>query len=322
MIGNISVKTLFIVFVALAIGVFAVWLDKSDNDSSFSRELVTFSFDDVDQFTIVSNTISKTTFQLKDKEWYVSKDGTLFRADQSEVRNLIYALRNISVVRIAATKKSKWADFNMSPNNALHVTVKLNSGTVHDLWLGDYKYQSEDDKNVDTLMLKAERTRLFTNVRVGSDEKVYVVAGALKLAFEKPVDAYRDKLVVNSSVSGWSKLTLEHGPDSSLVLIKHNGRWTINNNPCDSMKMVRYLRTISKIGGDVFFKGSKSDLKAVSYKLTIEGEVMEPIIISCYDYNGEKIINSSTNNEAYFIAGRNSLFSSFFSKIYAVQKGL
>lgn len=299
----------------LAAIVSAVWMvNGNDDERSFSRDLCSFMPDQISQLTVVSSdaSVGKRTFKFTNGNWTLVQDGVTYDADLSEVRNLIFGLRNMSVVRILATKKSKWKNLDMLPSKALGITIKLLNGDEQKVWLGYYIYQSEADNHVDSKLLKAESTRYFTNVRVADDEKVYVIEGALRPAFEKPLSAYRNKVLINSSVSNWSKLTLTHGDDSSYVMTRDGRNWTINGLACDSMQMVRYLRSISKISGNEFYDGDKTGLKTVKHQLTIEGdEMLEPIIITCFENRGTLVIRSSMNSGAFLANGE-----AFYSRIF------
>jgi hypothetical protein len=153
--------------------------------------------------------------------WEVQRNQVKAKAETSQVRNALGSIREIHPERLVTRKKEKWADYNVDTTGT-HVLVYREQNDPVELWIGKTSGGS-------------------STVRLEGENNVYEVKGTLDRNFNKRFSGWRDKTLVNIDPALISRVTFEYPGDSSFVLKQMNEKWSIDNDPVDSMKVQTYL---------------------------------------------------------------------------------
>ena len=114
------------------------------------------------------------------------------------------------------------------------------------------------------------------------------------------MDSFRDKTVIKSNSSDWSRLVYKYPADSSFTLEKAAEGWTVNGQPADSASVAEYFSAIRNLS-DSRFAENKTGM-SVTHSLLIEGNNdMEKVEINgYYQEDGVFMVESSQNRGNIF----------------------
>jgi len=290
MVSNISIKTLVIIFIAMAVAVAAFLLyDSKTGESSFSDNIVS-----VDTAKITSISIFPKSFNHKEVK--IFKEGSAWKVNLAngktvvvpfdKVQEVFVQFTSIKPLSVAGQSKDKWNEFNVDTSGT-RVTVFEGSKNTLDIIIGKFTYQ--------------QPRNMTTYVRISGDDIVYLVNGFLDFTFNHNADYFRDDNVIKDDYANWNKLTFTYPADSSFQLTKVNGNWLINGKAVDSAKVFSYLSSISNITIPNFIDNPNQSLLTTSkYKLMIQSSVFGAIVISAFADSTSFAITSSQHKDTYF----------------------
>lgn len=317
MFSKLSIKVLAI---ALAILVVALLIgklfDNKGNERTFRKDILEFEVSDITSFKTYAagDKGNALLFDKKAGKWHVSQNGNTYIAEQSEVRNLLFLLRNSSIERVVATKQDKWSEFNLDTDNVLVLEVNTKEDSEM-IYLGGSRYLSGGNSDQKESVL-ANGARFLSFIRINDEKISYAVGGLIRPSFEKPLDEFRDKVLFQGVVGEWDELSIIKPNGDEENYLKVDGKWEKNGGDCDSMAMVSYLRSLSKIKGEHIFHGDISQLENSIGELSISGESMkQPVTISCYGNDTLKVFKSSLRPEDYFLDKEDKINKKLFNKL-------
>lgn len=279
---------LAVLAVLLVIVVLVQLIDSKKGNRTFKSVLVEVQADEVTSVEIYPNSINGKLIKLfKENDlWKVESEGKKYNADPSTAGRLVEELNGLKPKSVAATNKENWAKFEVS--DSLGTRVKLLKGSVvlADLVIGKFSY--------------TEPRNMTSYVRLASDKEVYGVDGMLAMSFDSNLNSFRDRTIIKSNKTDWTRLTFNYPADSSFVLEKRGDKWMIGEMETDSVLVEQYF---SKIAG--LTDGSFADKKPVTvptHRLTIEGNNMMPKveIVGYYTDPENFVLESNQNPDAWF----------------------
>lgn len=297
-------KNLLIVFVVLLVVVLLTqFTDWGGRDRSFRKHLVEIDTGAVEQITIYSGRQGMENLVLakNGNKWQVKRGERTEPAAEDKIGNALRRLENVEVQRLVARQQEQWPEYEVTDSLGTRIQVQQDGENALDLILGKFSFD------------RASRSAT-TFVRLASGNTVYAVDGMLKQSITDNINDWRDRTVIKGNDAYWNKLTFTYPADSGFVLSKNNDQWTVNGNPADSASTVKYLNKLTTIRNPDFaddFEGGNNP----AFKLTINSE-QSPSTINIEGYNtgteGEFVIHSDLNPNAYFKAPRDGLFTRIF----------
>ncbi len=311
MFKKLNTKTLIVLFVVLLlIVVVTMFVDNKTGERNFKSEL----------FSIDSAKVTAINIEMRDKkagtvklsksgdDWRVESNGKSFSADADAIGNLIKMVSGLKSARIAATEKSKWADFQLTDTACTKLKIMQNNETVANLAVGKFSFQQNQSNPY-----QKQGGTILTYVRIDGDDKVYEVDGYLSMMLGRGTDNFRNRSINKANKDFYQKLVFTYPSDSSFTVIKDKNRWTVNGQPADSVEMLSYLSTLGNLTGSEFADDMAVTPNA-AYTLKIEGNMPKPIEIKAAVADSIKkyIITSSANPEAKFSNGNGDLFKRIF----------
>jgi hypothetical protein len=278
--------TIFVVLLALAIVSGLTGTRKSGR--TFRSQLVSVEAGDVASIEIFPKAANGELIRLSldDSTWMVESKGRKYLADPSVASSMIRELNALKPDRVAASGKERWNQYQVSDSLATKVRLMKGNSLMEELYIGKFTYTPEG--------------RMATYLRLAGDNRVYGVDGMVGMTFNRNLNAFRNRKVIQSSSSDWFKLTFTYPDDSSFVLQKVNGQWITGLAHADSASVADYFAAIINLSESSFSDEVPSGNP--THRLLIEGNnLMQPVQITGYHTDDQKIlIESSQNRGNYF----------------------
>jgi hypothetical protein len=281
----------------LLIGIFAFLLvlvvlfevlDSRKGNRTFKDDLVEVDAEDVTSLEIYPRANNGKLIKLfrENDLWKVESDGKKYNADASVAGRLISELNNLAPKSVVATSKESWERFEVTDSLGTKVKLLNGSDVLADLVIGKFSY--------------SEPRNMTSYVRLSEDKEVYGVEGMPGMSLNRNLNSFRDRTIVKSNRSDWTKLTFSYPTDSSFVLEKKGENWMIGELSTDSLAVEDYLKSIAGLSDGSFADGKPNF--APTHILTIEGNNgMQKIEIKGYYADNDNfIVETSLNPDAWF----------------------
>lgn len=289
MFRKINLKALIILFASLLSIVIVVKLvDSKKGSRTFKSELVSVEADDITSIEIYPKATNGKLINLfkENERWRVESEGKKYNADPSTAKRLISQLNDLKSKSVAATKQESWEKYEVTDSLGTRVKLLNGSEPLADLVIGKFSF--------------SQPRNMTSFVRLADDKEVYGVDGMLGSSFNRDVNSFRDRTIIQSDKSDWTKLTFDYPADSSFVLVENGTEWMIGNEKADSASVAQYFNKIANLSD-----GNFTELEPViapTHRLTIEGNnSMQKVEITGYWSDEENfILSTNQNNGAYF----------------------
>jgi hypothetical protein len=259
--------------------------DDGGRSKSFRSELVSIDTSSADKVLITNK--SGTLEIFKDEGiWKIAKDGGTVKAQKLNVKRLFSDLLRIKPGRIAARDEDKWKDFGVD-SAATRIRVFEDDSKTLDILLGrmDMKGQNQ----------------FFSYVRLSDESEVYTADGIMAANFSINSADYRNKQITRFTVDSVRSVDFNYPADSSFKLEKTmDQQWKIGSSSADSTVVADYLNSIRYLRGSIFDDSFSAENEA-TYAIEIERYSEDPIRIEIYSSESGTIVNSSSNEKAFFL---------------------
>lgn len=317
MFRKINIKQVSIVFILLlAIVVVLFIIEPSRNTRSSGLREMLFEGDtaEISKISIYKQGELENQVSLvkKDGRWMVKSVDAYYNVSEPQIKNMLNIIQNLQPKRIAATKKDRWKEFQVTDSLSTRVIAETDKKTVLDLHIGKFSYQQP--KNPSPYNYQ-QRGTMSTYVRLNKDKSVYVVDGFLSMSFNKDAKDFRSHTLVKSNYENWTNLNLISAGINAYQLTNQNGKWLLNGIMADSAKTTNYLKTLANLNSYDFVDDQKPLSDQPAYTLNIEGNnFTSPITLQAYlaDSTHALLITSSQNKGVYFSGKKSGLFDKIF----------
>lgn len=289
MYRKLNIKILAIIFsILMIVVVLTEMADSRKGGRTFREELVDVSPDEVTSLEISPKVEGNKVIKLlkENDSWFVESGDKRYRADPSLPSAMINELNSMKPESVVATGDERRVQYEVT--DSLGTRVKLFSGNnlLADLIIGKFSF--------------SQPQKMTSYIRLEGDKVIYGVDGMLGMSFNRNVDSFRDKTVIKSNSSDWSRLVYKYPADSSFTLEKAAEGWTVNGQPADSASVAEYFNAIRNLS-DSRFAENKTGM-SVTHSLLIEGNNdMEKVEINgYYQEDGVFMVESSQNRGNIF----------------------
>lgn len=317
MFNKLNTRALLILVLVLLVIVFVIkYFDAKKGDRTFKSELVTIDTSRVDEilFFPLNNVQETVNLKKSGNHWELKLDDKYVKADSRVVNNLLTMLLNLKPERVAATNESQWDKYEVGDSTGVQVQIKQSGEVVSDLIIGKFSYQQPEAGSQQQNPYQQQKGKMTSYVRLNKENEVYAVDGYLKMNFTMDMNNYRDKTLVNVSKNDITKLMFDYPADSSFTLVKEGENWMVDGMQADSVEMVSYISSVSRIMNYDFVDNVKYSGNPI-YKLTIEGNNFSPVILTAFpaDTTNKFIITSSVNPDGKFSGAKSGLTEKIFT---------
>ncbi len=284
-----DIKILAAVFVLLLAAVIISQLTGTRKSGrTFRSQLVSVEAGDMTAIEIFPRAAEgeKIVLTLEDSVWMAESKGKKYLADPSVANSMIGELNALKPDRVAASGKERWKQYQVTDSLATRVRLLNGNNLLEEMYIGKFSYSQDG--------------RMATYLRLAGDNRVYGVDGMIGMTFNRNLNAFRNRKVIQSASSDWVKLTFTYPADSSFILQKVNDKWMAGTMPADSASVAGYIGAITNLTESSFYDEVPSGNP--THRLIIEGNnQMQPVQITGYLLADLKtIIESNQNRGNYF----------------------
>lgn len=286
---TINNKWLLIIFAVLLLLVVLLFSkNEGHKERSFDKQLVSFVNDDIIKIILFPKNLQGESIELEKMEnsWQVKSGDETHKAGQSNIDGMLNSLADLKALSLAANSKDRWETYEV--NDSLATRVQLfnnNNKKVADVYIGKF-------------MFKQPRS-MSTYVRLNGKKETYRVEGFLSSTFNRTVNDLRDKTITRDPIANWRKLLFDYPADSSFVLAKEQGQWMINGVLANQDEVTGYINSIKNQSGITIYEGNAIP-GYPKYRLTIERENLDPVVVSVAETDGLLLLTSSENEGIWY----------------------
>jgi hypothetical protein len=318
MFSNLNTKKLLLIFgVLLGLTVILVIRNNSkstlNRNRNFQSQLTDFDTATVNRLSILPRGNSQAIDLSKQgKTWQVRIDGKEYPADNSAIRNMLASLSALRAMRIAATEKEQWNEYEVSDSMATRVTIRSGKKKLAEIYLGKFSYQQLQGTGQN--MYGQPQMKMTTYLRLGESKPVYAVDGFLAMQFNRQAKDFRDRTLIRSNKEDWTAIAISSG-ESSYKLVKQGNNWIIGGLVPDSAKVAGYLNDIAYLNSTNFADEELIADRSPVYTLSIEGENFQtPVTLTAFsaDTVNGVVISSSMNKGSFFSGNKGGLSEKVF----------
>ncbi len=304
-------KYLLVVLVILgAIFVFVKFYKAPKSERTLRTSIVQIDTSKVSKIKILpsSEKGGEVVFQRLGNSWKVGNGIVEAGTGDNVVPNLFTQLLQIKPIRLESRQKESWEEYNLTDSLATRIIVYENDREKLNLYIGKFTYQQTNDP------YSGGRggVKGTSYVRLDGEDEIYAVDGFLTFTFNQPFSSWRDQTFINLRKADITKLTFIYPGDSSFVVALENNKWMLGNQFADSVKVDKYLTSISHKTASAF-DDSFDPFGNPTYRLIIEGNNMENIVVNAYRKDEERLVlNSTLNPDSWFESRFDGLFQDIF----------
>ena len=261
----------------------------SSDSRNFKKVFIDLDTTAVTKVRIITkiNEFTPIDFTKTNNVWEVSNGTISDQANQDIVQGMLSAMVNMKPERLVAKTKDKWNQYEVSDSIGAKVQVFNKTTLIADMVVGKFNFE--------------QSTRaVSTFIRQSEEEETYAVPGMLSSTFNQNFDNFRDRTFIKINTADITSLQFDYQEDSSYVLNKIEGEWSLNSQEVDSTIVQQYLDEIGSLTQRNFVDDFSKQGNIAMYHLAIGGNNMSTIDIDVYKNGQELVLYSSLNENTYF----------------------
>ena len=302
-------RLLLIIFASGLLLFFAGKFIRGTRTASFDPLITSVDTNTVDHIKFVSGGTIKEEFELKrsGKTWEAIRGDNKVTADSARVKTLLTPLSNLNASRVVTTETAKYAEYEITDEQAGRVTIWEGNKQVADILVGGFRFD------------QATRTA-SSYVRKSDRPEVYVIDGFAGMGLKARFDQFRNKQLLNVKPEDVTKLEWSDAVGNKQVLQKEDGAWYYAGmEALDSTSFDAFLSALVATQGSSLSDLSSTDGLTLAEKLSITGNNMtQPTIISAYaqaDTLSPFLIHSTFNPMSIFNSDSVGLYKRIFADL-------
>ena len=228
------------------------------------------------------------------KEWTAGKEK--YPVDISLAEALLDTLKTFRL-SVLVSEKEDFKRYELDEESRIKVNVVM-----------------DDDKNFEFFIGKIAPTMNHTYVMLANDKNVYQANGSFRNSFDRDIDGFRNKKVLEIKPAAVKHLRVTMGDMSKPVTALESETdgdetvqtWqTAEGKPADKEKVSHFLGAISYLTCDTYaVDKTKNDFKTATPLISLEIDAPDPIDFNLYTSDGDDIIYgiSSTNDYLFTLS--------------------
>ncbi len=282
-------KTLLIVFGVL-LGLYFLGTQlKGKQERSFKEELVRVDTAKVSSLLLYSKADGhkEVKFSRENGQWTVSQGELSSNVQPNFMPQLLNEFVSMKTKRVAGVSKANWEKYEVTDSLGSRIKILEGGKVKADLTVGKFDFKQPQQQG--------QQPTMSSFVRLTDEEKVYVVDGAISMAFSRGFEAFRDRTLATVNKANITKVTLEKDGQTTAYAKGQEGWQGIDSTAID-----QYLTGLGNVQGSQFKDGFSPSTPLA--KLTLEGNNMKTLELNCYpsDAAGKFVVNSSANPSVFF----------------------
>lgn len=177
-------QLLLVAVAVVAAGGFFYWQTKKENattntsytDSKASTPQIKVVPEEIDRLTIKAKDKAEVVLEKKPEGWVMVSPVKTPKTQKSAVDDVLNGLKGMTFKDAIAKGQNYFAEYDLTPEKAIHVVAGKGGGVVVDLWLGAQKSRGQ-------------------MAHLGNDDQVWALHGLNAFTFDKAPKDFRDRKV-------------------------------------------------------------------------------------------------------------------------------
>ena len=204
----------------------------------------------VDKIHLQSPTFN-VVLEKQGVEWYL-RNPLSFRADQSNVAQLLHQAKSLEVKNVVSGNPEKQSLFQVD-----------STGTQVTLFEGE-------NETASFILGKTGPTFSETYARRKGSNEVVLVSNIMNYAFTRSIKEWRDRAIVSIPKETIKQLTYQFG-DTTFTMEFRDSLWFVGDDPAQGSVVERVLSSLTGFQGDDFIDTPPASLPRVSAMLSFAG---------------------------------------------------
>jgi hypothetical protein len=234
--------------------------------------------------------------------WKLLRGEQALRLEQGAATNALRTLTLLKPERMVSKRKEKWNEFNVGDSTGTRVQIMGGSSVLADIVIGRSGFNQS--------AAQPYGGSAFTYIRLQDEAEVYAINGFLDAQFNKPADDWRDKSFMRLKKDSVTRVGFRYGADSSFVLEKLRGKWTMGGTPVDSAEVKTFLSGMEYRNATAFAAIAPAGSPSISVTLEQGSKILGTL--EAWPMEGSWIVRSSHQPETFFAmdaAARKDVFA-------------
>jgi hypothetical protein len=297
MLNNKRTKVLAVIL-AVVIALYFILQYSGNTESNFRTTVM--EIDTADLNTIVispAKSLEKITLKKENGKWLVLNNTNNFEADPAKVNQLISSINNLAIQQVSAMSKEQWKKYAVTDSLANRIQFRQNEKVLADIMIGTFNYIQADPK---VSAYGGPKGEIVTFIRVDNETPVYSISSQIGMMLGKTPNDYRDKSLTNLKEDQVNKIQFNYFDKGIFSLKKISNKWEADFDNAESATISKFVKMILRLNGSQFADNFNPESAAKSCVITIEGENMNPVVITEYQKDSTTVIHSSINPQSYF----------------------
>jgi len=266
---------------------------------SFQKMIAVLDTAQVTQIKVVAPKAEQAvTMTRQGSAWQLTPEGgQTVNADPKTVNAALGEIAKLEATQLVAKSSDSWAEYQVDDETGTRVTV-TGGDELLDVVVGRFEYKQ----------LSGGMTSYIRRV---DEDDVYLVKGFLDASFNKEVDGWRNKTILNGSSNDWQNITFSY-PDGAFQLFKGNDNiWRMpDSTEADQGKVSAYLSAISNLNGTTFAETKPAGAPLARVEVA-QGDG-KAYSINAYPQDTTFGINSTYNPDSYFNGADGDIYNKVF----------
>jgi|GEM_PF-1860068 len=275
---------LLYIFIALVL-VYAIFLlFNTEDDRTFSKELIKFQKDKVDKILLYPKAENQTEIQFTkiDSNWTVSKGNIKSEINPSTAQRIIDEISAIVPTKVASTKKEKWEQYQVTDSSATKIVLLDKENKLLELYLGKFSIRMRKPMpGMPQQMGQQQNNMTGVNYfRVAGGDKTYSCDGMISMSINQKFDNWRNSTIVKANKNDITYISL-NSETKNYSIQKAGENWEQTGIELDSLGIDSFLNSISNLRSNKFADDFDEN-STNTYKLSLKGNNMNDISLEIF----------------------------------------
>ncbi len=226
----------------------------------------------------------------KSNGWKLMRGEQTLRLEQGAGVNILRVLTSLKPERMVTKRREKWNEFNVGDSTGTRVQVMSGTSVIADLVFGRSGFSQTPQQSYGGAP--------FTYVRLSDEDEVYTIIGFLDAQFNRGLDDWRDKSFTRFKKDSVTRIIFRYPADSSFVIEKSGGKWTLAGAPADSIEVRSFLSGLEYKNASAFAPVAPAGTPPAGIVVEQSGKSL--VTIDAWPTEGSWTVRASEQPETFF----------------------
>lgn len=283
------------VLCVLTLGAFTIG---GKSERTFKKTVASLDTASVNKILVTLPGGEPVTLNKAGNAWNVTlPNGGSAPTGDNMVENALSSIAALDASQLVSRKEDDWPEYKVD-SAGTRVEVFSGNDKTLDLILGKFEYK---------------QTGMMSYVRDADEDDIYLVKGLLDRSFNRPVNDWRNKTILNGPYTQWMGVSYVYQGDSSFQIMKGiDNNWMLPDSTLlDKSKTTTYMGAAASTNGTAF-NDTPPATSTPAYQMVVQ-TTTGPVEVKAFrEANGTYIITSTLSPGSYFSDADGSIVKKLF----------